>query len=72
MSNEMGISDKSFFEHHVFFCVNQRDGGRECCNQHDAEGVRAYYSHLERLGLTEEDLLAYALVLGREPEQAAR
>jgi len=27
--------------------------------------VRNYYSHLERLGLTEEDLLAYALVLGR-------
>jgi homocitrate synthase NifV len=29
------------------------------------DGVRNYYSHLERLGLTEEDLLAYALVLGR-------
>jgi len=33
------------------------------------DGVRNYYSHLERLGLTEEDLLAYAMVLGRsEPE----
>jgi hypothetical protein len=30
------------------------------------DGVRQYYGHLERLGLTEEDLLAYALVLGRE------
>jgi isopropylmalate/homocitrate/citramalate synthase len=29
------------------------------------DGVRNYYAHLERLGLTEEDLLAYALVLGR-------
>jgi isopropylmalate/homocitrate/citramalate synthase len=29
-------------------------------------GVRNYYAHLERLGLTEEDLLAYARVLGRE------
>jgi isopropylmalate/homocitrate/citramalate synthase len=29
------------------------------------DGVRNYYSHLDRLGLTEEDLLAYALVLGR-------
>jgi isopropylmalate/homocitrate/citramalate synthase len=28
------------------------------------DGVRNYYSPLERLGLTEEDLLAYALVLG--------
>ena len=30
------------------------------------DGVRNYYSHLERLGLTEEDLLAYALVLGSQ------
>jgi hypothetical protein len=30
--------------------------------------VRNYYAHLERLGLTEEDLLAYALVLGRDGE----
>jgi isopropylmalate/homocitrate/citramalate synthase len=30
------------------------------------DGVRAYYGHLERLGLTEQDLIAYALVLGRE------
>jgi isopropylmalate/homocitrate/citramalate synthase len=30
------------------------------------DGVRSYYAHLDRLGLTEEDLLAYALVLGRE------
>jgi isopropylmalate/homocitrate/citramalate synthase len=34
------------------------------------DGVRAYYNHLDRLGLTEEDLLAYALVLGRDPDQA--
>src|SRR5438552_6459007 len=32
------------------------------------DGVRNYYAHLERLGLTEEDLLAYALVLGRGGE----
>ncbi len=30
------------------------------------DGVRNYYAHLDRLGLTEEDLVAYALVLGRE------
>src|SRR5262245_42527109 len=30
------------------------------------DGVANYYAHLERLGLTEQDLLAYALVLGRE------
>jgi isopropylmalate/homocitrate/citramalate synthase len=32
------------------------------------DGVRNYYGHLERLGLTEEDLVAYALVLGRRQE----
>jgi 2-isopropylmalate synthase len=32
------------------------------------DGVRNYYAHLERLGLTEEDLLAYALVLGRRQD----
>ncbi|HLA76592.1 MAG TPA: hypothetical protein VJU18_03325 [Vicinamibacteria bacterium] len=31
------------------------------------DGVRHYYGHLDRLGLTEEDLVAYARVLGREP-----
>ena len=31
-----------------------------------ADGIRAYYAHLERLGLTEEDLLGYAVVLGRK------
>jgi isopropylmalate/homocitrate/citramalate synthase len=34
------------------------------------EGVRNYYAHLERLGLTEEDLLAYATVLGRNRESS--
>jgi 2-isopropylmalate synthase len=32
------------------------------------DGVRNYYGHLERLGLTEEDLVAYALVLGRRQD----
>ena len=32
------------------------------------DGVRNYYAHLDRLGLTEEDLVAYARVLGREPK----
>ena len=32
----------SHYKHHVFFCVNERDDGRECCSQHDAEGIRDY------------------------------
>jgi isopropylmalate/homocitrate/citramalate synthase len=34
------------------------------------DGIRNYYAHLERLGLTEQDLLAYALVLGRAESDA--
>ena len=45
---------------------------RKALSSGHGEGIQSYYRHLERLGLTEEDLLAYALVLGREPEQAAR
>ena len=32
----------SFYKHHVFFCVNQREGGKACCNDHGAEDMRAY------------------------------
>lgn len=27
----------SHFEHHVFFCLNQREGVAACCMDHDAE-----------------------------------
>jgi (2Fe-2S) ferredoxin len=26
----------SFYRHHVFFCTNQRDNGRQCCNDINA------------------------------------
>lgn len=32
----------SYYQHHVFFCTNLRDGGRECCQNHDAQAVRDY------------------------------
>jgi (2Fe-2S) ferredoxin len=32
----------SHFQHHVFFCTNQRANGESCCNDHGANGVRAY------------------------------
>ena len=32
----------SFYKHHVFFCLNHRDGGRECCHDKDAEDMQAY------------------------------
>ena len=30
------------FDHHVFFCTNQRKNGESCCNDHSAEAVRTY------------------------------
>lgn len=30
------------YRHHVFFCCNQRDDGRPCCNQHGAQEMRDY------------------------------
>lgn len=32
----------SFYQRHIFFCLNQRDGERECCQDHDAKRMRAY------------------------------
>ena len=32
----------SYFSQHVFFCTNQRDDGRQSCNQCDAVAARDY------------------------------
>jgi (2Fe-2S) ferredoxin len=32
----------SYFSHHVFFCTNQRDDGRQSCGQCNAGGARDY------------------------------
>ena len=32
----------SYYRHHVFFCINERDGGRECCQRFDAVSMREY------------------------------
>lgn len=32
----------SYYEHHVFFCCNQRQGGETCCANSNAESLRAY------------------------------
>jgi (2Fe-2S) ferredoxin len=29
----------SYYRHHVFFCLNQRDNGEACCAQHDAQSA---------------------------------
>jgi (2Fe-2S) ferredoxin len=30
------------YNHHLFFCTHQRDDGRACCQQHDAQSLRNY------------------------------
>ena len=32
----------SFYQHHIFFCVNQRKDGEACCNDLGAEAMRGY------------------------------
>jgi len=29
----------SYYKHHVFFCLNQRDKGQACCADHDAQAA---------------------------------
>lgn len=29
----------SYYQHHVFFCLNQRTNGEDCCAQHDAQSA---------------------------------
>jgi len=47
------FSPMSYYERHVFFCCNQRDGGRACCNNHGAQDMRDYAKgRIKKLGLT--------------------
>lgn len=42
----------AYYQHHVFFCCNQRDDGQACCAQHDARSQRDYMKkRLKELGL---------------------
>ncbi len=36
------MSDKPFYQRHVFFCVNQRDNDKACCADHDSPEMRDY------------------------------
>jgi (2Fe-2S) ferredoxin len=42
----------SYFERHIFFCLNQRSGGEACCAQHQAQsGFDRCKSQVKALGL---------------------
>lgn len=32
----------SYYQHHVFFCCNQRENGEACCNDHRSQEMRDY------------------------------
>jgi len=43
----------SFYKHHVFFCLNHREGGRECCHDKGAEDMQGYAKNrVKQLGLS--------------------
>ncbi len=38
-----------YFDKHVFFCVNQREPGAGCCNNHGAQKLRDYAKNKVKL-----------------------
>ncbi|MEK8045613.1 MAG: 2Fe-2S ferredoxin [Burkholderiales bacterium PBB6] len=36
----------SYYKHHVFFCLNQRDNGQACCAQ---QGAQAGFDHCKQI-----------------------
>lgn len=43
----------TYYQKHLFFCTNQREGGRKCCQDASASEMRLYAKNkLKELGLT--------------------
>jgi (2Fe-2S) ferredoxin len=46
----------SYYKHHVFFCTNQRDDGRQSCNDCGAQKLRDYAKQrCKELGISGPD-----------------
>lgn len=49
-------SETNYFQHHVFFCLNQREDGQSCCMDN---GAQAAFDHMKarvkKLGLNGQD-----------------
>ena len=42
----------SYYQYHVFFCVNRREDGRACCANHHSQAMRDYAKErIKALGL---------------------
>ncbi len=47
------MSDKPYYQHHVFFCVNQREEGRPCCYDKGAQAAQEHAKNrIKQLGLS--------------------
>ncbi|HQT25669.1 MAG TPA: (2Fe-2S) ferredoxin domain-containing protein [Burkholderiales bacterium] len=56
----------SHYEKHVFFCLNQREKGEDCCNNHDATAMRLHAKErIKALGLNDKIRINSAGCLGR-------
>ena len=45
----------SYFKYHLFFCLNQRENGKDCCAQHGANDLFEYTkARCKELGLSGE------------------
>ena len=36
------MNEKPYYQHHVFFCLNQRDEGRPCCADRSAQAAQEH------------------------------
>ena len=52
MSDTAGNAPPSYFQRHIFFCLNQRDNGQACCADHGAQQAFEHCkSRVKDLGL---------------------
>ena len=42
----------SYYQRHIFFCLNQREGGENCCAQHNAQAGSSTARRAKAEGLT--------------------
>ena len=48
----MTAPENSYFQRHIFFCLNQRANGEECCAQHNAQACfDRCKSQVKKMGL---------------------
>ncbi|MEY3125525.1 MAG: hypothetical protein RLZZ573_2045 [Pseudomonadota bacterium] len=51
--NESTIETSSYYKRHIFFCLNERKNGEECCAQHKAqEGFERCKMQIKAAGLS--------------------